>query len=263
MGDVDQTSLPVVMTIAGLDPSGCAGVLADTRTIAAFNCYPVAVVTAITFQNSSGVSGFVSEQPETVAGQLLAVLAELPVAAIKTGMLPTREIVREIYRLLANHSQIPLVIDPVMRSTSGYELMDKLAVTELKDHLLPQARLVTPNIPEAEQLVEVSISDVDDMLRAAEKIRAQGARAVLIKGGHLDDKVPITDVLNDEGRVAVFTGERISSAGFRGTGCTLASAIAAGLSQGRSLTESIERAREFLLERMRQAMALGSKEVLY
>jgi hydroxymethylpyrimidine kinase/phosphomethylpyrimidine kinase len=251
------------MTIAGLDPSGGAGILADTRTFAAFNCYPVAVVTAITFQNSSGVSGYVAEQPETVAGQLLALFAELPIAAVKTGMLPTREIVREISKVLGERSKAPLVIDPVMSSSSGYELMDALAVTELKDRLLPHATLITPNIPEAQKLVEFSIRDVDDMLRAAEKIRGEGARAVLIKGGHLEQKIPIADVLNDEGRVAVFTGERIASAGFRGTGCTLASAIAACLTQGKPLKQSVERAREFLIERMRSALLLGTKEVLY
>jgi hydroxymethylpyrimidine kinase/phosphomethylpyrimidine kinase len=249
MGERDST-LPVALTIAGLDPSGGAGILTDTRTFSAFNCYPVAVVTAITFQNSSGVSGYVSEQPETVAAQLLPLFAELPIAAVKTGMLPTREIVREVSRVL-REVEIPLVIDPVMSSTSGYELMDESALRELKDRLMTRARIITPNIPEAERIVGFSITGEDDQLRAAEEIRGLGARAVLIKGGHLRDDLPVTDVLNDEGSVDVFRSERIPSIGFRGTGCTLASAIAANLAHGKTLKECVERAREFLLERMR------------
>jgi hydroxymethylpyrimidine/phosphomethylpyrimidine kinase len=251
------------MTIAGLDPSGGAGILADARTFVAFNCYPTAVVTAITFQNSSGVSGFMHEKPETVANQLLPIFAELPVATVKTGMLPTREIVRQVSRILSEHTQVSLVIDPVMNATSGYQLMDEPAVTELKDQLMPLARLITPNIPEAERLAGFSIKDVDDMQAAAESIRRMGVRAVLIKGGHLEDAERVSDFLNDEGSVAVFRGERIGPKEFRGTGCTLASAIAASLAHGNSLEQSVERGREFVVEKMRRSLQMGKKAVLF
>jgi hydroxymethylpyrimidine kinase/phosphomethylpyrimidine kinase len=262
MAEAGRSKLPVAMTIAGLDPSGGAGILADTRTFAAFNCYPVAVVTAITFQNSNGVSGFVPEKPETVAGQLLPLFAELQVSAVKTGMLPSREIVCEVSRVLGEHNDIPLVIDPVMTSTSGYQLMDQSALSDFKDRLMPLARIITPNIPEAETLVGFSITDLDDQLRAAEQIREMGVRGVLIKGGHLDERLPLTDVLNDEGKVEVFRGKRFPSAGFRGTGCTLASAIAAQLAYGNSLEMAVKRAREFLIERMSASLRLGDKDVL-
>jgi hydroxymethylpyrimidine/phosphomethylpyrimidine kinase len=242
---------PTTLTIAGFDPSGGAGVIADIRAFAAFNCHPAAVVTAITFQNDDGVSSVVVERPETVRGQLLALLGESGIAAVKTGMLPTREIVNEVVRALSARPEIPLVIDPVMRSTSGYELMDASAYEELKTQLMPLARLITPNIPEAEKFVGFKIVDVGDMQRAAERIRKLGARAVLVKGGHLDSSLPATDVLNDEGTVTIFTGERIPTSGVRGTGCTLASAIAAGLARGNSLEQSITRAREFLAAKLR------------
>jgi hydroxymethylpyrimidine/phosphomethylpyrimidine kinase len=141
----------------------------------------------------------------------------------------------------------------VMSSTSGYELMDEPACDDLKNQLMPLSRLITPNIPEAEKFAGFKIASVDDMQRAAERIRELGARAVLVKGGHLDSSLPATDVLNNEGTVTIFSGERIPTSGVRGTGCTLASAIAAGLAHGNSLEQAIARAREFLLERIRRS----------
>lgn len=230
----------VALTIAGLDPSGGAGILADTQTFAAFNCRPAAVITSITFQNASGVYGAVHQTAETVRAQLMPLL---PVACVKTGMLPTREIVVELARMLREQL---LVIDPVMRSTSGYELIDEAAITSLQRDLMPLARLVTPNIPEAEKLTGGSIEDEADMRRAAETIRATGVAAVLIKGGHLENESEVVDVLDDRGKITVFRGPRLRGT-FRGTGCRLASAIAACLAHGASLEQSVQRARDFLI----------------
>jgi hydroxymethylpyrimidine/phosphomethylpyrimidine kinase len=244
--------VPVVLAIAGLDPSGGAGILADARTIAAFDCYPTAAITSITFQNSSGVYGSLHLDRDTLRGQVLPVLSEFPVASVKTGMLATREIVLEVAQIVREHKPYFLVVDPVMISTSGYALMDQTAVSELKSSLLPLAHLVTPNIPEAEKLVGFPITGEAEMSRAAEAIRRLGAQAVLIKGGHLKSaKAGVIDLLDDQGKVNVFRGEWIEGGEFRGTGCTLASAIASCLVKGVTLKESVRQARDFVASAIR------------
>ena len=254
---------PIVMTIAGLDPSGAAGILADARTIIALGCYPVAVTTAITFQNAAGVSGFVAHDSDNLRGQLLPVFNGLKVSAVKTGMMPTREIVREVGRTLREYQIPAVVIDPVMKSSSGYPLMNDDALAELGDSLLPLASVVTPNVPEAERLVGFPIRDEEAMRRAAESIRALGVKAILIKGGHLDAASEIIDVLDDDDEVTVFRSERIRNGEFRGTGCALASAIAACLAQGHSLKASVGQAREFVLEAMNEGVRIGGKRILF
>jgi hydroxymethylpyrimidine kinase/phosphomethylpyrimidine kinase len=257
LDQVNDSGVPVVLTIAGLDPSGSAGILADTRTISAFDCYPTAVVTAVTFQNANGVYGFVANSAEVVRGQLMPLFQELAISCVKTGMLPKRETVLEVARVVREFKLNCLVVDPVMVSTSGYTLMDEPAVKALKSELLPLASLVTPNIPEAEALVGFSIGDEDEMGRAAEEIRGMGARAVLIKGGHLksSSETPareVMDLLDNDGHVTVFRGEWIEGATLRGSGCRLASAISACLAQGNSLEEAVQRAREYIAAEMRR-----------
>jgi hydroxymethylpyrimidine/phosphomethylpyrimidine kinase len=259
----DSHLRPIVMTIAGLDPSGGAGILADARTISAFGCYPVAVVTAITFQNAAGVSGVLAQDPGSVRGQLLPIFNGLTVSAIKTGMMPTREVVREVAQVLREHPTPSLVIDPVMQSTSGYKFMDDDTVAELRGNLLPLATVVTPNVPEAERLVGFSIQDEATMRRAAEAIRRSGVKAVLIKGGHLDSGTEVIDVLDSHGDMSVFRSERVHNGEFRGTGCALASGIASCLAQGHSLEESVRRAREFVREAMQDGVTMGGKGILF
>jgi len=255
--------LPVVLSIAGLDPSGGAGTLADVRTILAFGCYPAAVITAITFQNAAGVSGVVAHESDMVRGQLTPVLSELRVAAVKTGMMPTGEIVREVARTVSDYQLRCLVVDPVMTSTSGYELMDAAAVTELRENLLPLAFLVTPNIPEAERLAGFSVQDEAGMRRAAASIRRLGVRAVLIKGGHLETGSGVVDVLDHDGEITVFRGLRVQNAEFRGTGCALAAGISASLALGNPLEESVRRARDFVSEAMRSAFKIRGRGILF
>jgi hydroxymethylpyrimidine kinase/phosphomethylpyrimidine kinase len=184
---------PVVLTIAGLDPSGGAGVIADIRTIAAFDCLCTAAITSLTFQNNEQVWGAEHVSPATLRAQVMAVVQQQPVSAVKTGMLPTRELVSETARLVREASLPAPVIDPVMRSTSGYSLVDAGTLEAMVAELLPLARIITPNIPEAEHLTGMRIIDEADMRLAAGAIRGLGARAVLIKGGHLPKSRPVTD----------------------------------------------------------------------
>lgn len=260
--------LPVALTIAGFDPSGGAGVIADVKTFTAFKCFAAAAVTSLTFQNTVGVFGAVHQTAETVRAQIMPVVEDFTVAAAKTGMLPTREIILEVARLFRETELPALIVDPVVRSTSGYDLIDDDALSALIRELMPLARLVTPNIPEAERITGLSIKDEDDMRRAARAMREMGARAVLLKGGHLrekaeggrqivEDVTSAVDVLDDDGQVMLFRGEWIESSSTHGTGCTLSAAIAACLGLGLSLEKAIETAKGFVAKAIRNAPGLG------
>lgn len=177
--------LPVALTIAGIDPSGGAGVIADVRTFAAFGCFATAAVTSLTFQNTTGVFGSLHQTPETVRAQVMPIIEDFNVNCVKTGMLPTREVIAEVARLF-RETQLPApVVDPVMRATSGDDLINDDAVSCLVADLFPLALVVTPNIPEAQRLTGLTITDVSGMRQAARIIRQMGAPAVLVKGGHL------------------------------------------------------------------------------
>lgn len=250
-----QQNKTVALTIAGLDPSGGAGVIADIRTFAALDCFPTAAITSLTFQNSDAVFGAQHQSAETVRNQVIPVVNEFRVACAKTGMLPTREIVLDVARLV-RETKIPApVVDPVMRSTSGFALIDEDALESFINDLLPLARLITPNIPEAERLAGIQIINEEEMRRAAQTIRAMGARAVLIKGGHLrrpwvrdrsQESEEAIDLLDDEGRITVYRGEWIEAGEVRGTGCKLSAAIAAGLGKGLTLEEAVGQAKDFV-----------------
>src|SRR6202008_1577465 len=176
--------MTVVLTIAGLDPSGGAGIVADIKTIAALGCFPAAAITSITFQNTTGVFGAEHQTAATLRSQVQPIVQDLKVAAAKTGMLPTAEIVAEVARLFAEEDLPAPVVDPVVVATSGDVLIDDEAFEILKSKLFPLARVVTPNIPEAEKLTGISIQSEADMRHAAEAIQLLGARAGLVKGGH-------------------------------------------------------------------------------
>ena len=257
----DQTSSPLVLSVAGHDPSGGAGIIADVSTFTAFGCSSAAVITSITSQNVEAVYRVEHVSPETIRSQLLAVVEKDHVAGLKTGMLPTRECVREVTRCL-REMQLPApVIDPVIRSTSGYALVEADAVSELLNSLLPLARLITPNIPEAEQITGLPIANIDDMKLAALAIRKLGARAVLIKGGHLEGNKALgsphmreaIDLLNDDDEVTVFRGEWFETT-VRGTGCRLSAAIAASLSKGESLPDAVNQAKQFVAAILRKGI---------
>ena len=249
--------MPVALTIAGFDPSGGAGVVADIKTFTAFGCFATAAVTSLTFQNTTGVFGATHETAETVRAQALPVIEDFHIAGVKTGMLPTREVILEVARLLreTHLREASPVIDPVVRSTSGFDLIDDDALAALKSELLPLARLVTPNIPEAERLTGLKIETEGDMRRAAALMREMGARAVLVKGGHLSGDA--LDLLDDGGEVRLFRAPRIATDATHGTGCTLAAAIAACLARGVNLADAVSAAKHFVTEAIRRSPQLG------
>ena len=269
---------PVVLTIAGFDPSGGAGILADVRAFAHFETNPVAAITSLTFQNSTAMSGAVHQTAETVRDQIMSLITAHQIAAVKTGMLPTREIVLEVVRLVRERHLPAPVIDPVMRSSSGFDLMTSDAWDSLLTELMPLSRVITPNIPEAERMTEQRISNEDEMRRAAATIREMGARAVLIKGGHLGERKSeiggqrsevggptvtegsdrAIDLLDDNGEVTVFRAAWIAGPPMRGTGCMLSAAIAACLANGMTLKESIAAAKNFVTEQFATRSEAGA-----
>ncbi|HWS55080.1 MAG TPA: bifunctional hydroxymethylpyrimidine kinase/phosphomethylpyrimidine kinase [Pyrinomonadaceae bacterium] len=255
MSSTESTAPPVALTVAGFDPSGGAGVVADIKTFTAFGCFAAAAVTSLTYQNTTGVFGAAHQTAEAVRRQVLPVVEDFRVAGMKTGMLPTREVIGEVARLLRGEALPAPVVDPVVRSTSGYDLIDDEALEALKRELLPLARVVTPNIPEAERLTGLTIRDEEGMARAASRLREMGAAAVLVKGGHLTSDA--LDLLDEGGRVSLFRAERIETTSTHGTGCTLAAAVAACLARGLTLEESVGAAKRFVTEAIRRAPGLG------
>jgi len=247
---------PVALTIAGSDPSGGAGLQADLKTFHQFGIYGQAVVTLATVQNTRRVSDVRPLDAEFVARQLEAVSEDIPPDAAKTGALGTVDIV-EAAAAWAAETETPLVVDPVMVSKHGAELIPRDAQTALAERLLPLARIVTPNVPEAERLTGLPIKNEEDMLAAAERIREMGARAVLLKGGHLDGPEAI-DLLLDGGRTSEFRAQRVGTQHTHGTGCVTAAAITSGLALGRSLERSVRDAKQFVLSAIESAPGLGS-----
>lgn len=258
MQNVNQP--PVVLTIAGLDPSGGAGIITDIKTFAAHGCYGVAAVTTITFQNTTGVFGAQSLTAEILRRQIMAIVEDLNVVAVKTGLLPTSESVIEVARLVRN-SVIPApVVDPVMQSTSGDKLIEEKMLGALIDHLLPVAQLITPNIYEAETLTGIAINDLQTMQQAAEKLCRMGAAAVLIKGGHLP--AGATDLYYEQsgahGGAHFLTGERIYlPVEMHGSGCALSAAITAGRAQGLPLIEAVRAGKKFVANAIRHSFSIG------
>ncbi|GIU82307.1 MAG: bifunctional hydroxymethylpyrimidine kinase/phosphomethylpyrimidine kinase [Acidobacteria bacterium] len=255
----------VCLTIAGLDPSGGAGIIADIKAFRAFGCFATAAITSITFQNTQGVFGAVHQTAETVRKQILPILEDFEVASVKTGMLPTREIIEEVAEIISKNNIKNFIVDPVVRSTSGYDLIDDESLKALIDKLFPLASIVTPNIPETERICGMKIQRLEDFDKAALKIVSMGAKAVLIKGGHLYfEKIerslkPIyispkarrsarkaVDLLFFDGERKAFVAEYIETKATHGTGCTLASAIAAGLALGKNLQEAVFEAKKFV-----------------
>jgi hydroxymethylpyrimidine/phosphomethylpyrimidine kinase len=272
----ESNASPVVLTIAGFDPSGGAGLIADVRALVAFGCRPVAAMTSLTCQNSERFFGAIHQSAASLRAQILPIVKELRLAAVKIGMLPTRELVLEVVRLLVETNMPAPVVDPVLRSSSGYELMDPEARDAWLTELMPLARLITPNIPEAETLTGMQIENESDMRAAASKLRQTGARAVLVKGGHLEQRSAVSgqrsaqpgpderqaiDLLDDDGTVTVLRGEWIDAPAVRGTGCMLSASIAAGLAHGMKLSQSVGSAKRFVADAIRYAPNLGPDPV--
>ena len=247
-----------VLSIAGSDPSGGAGIQADIKSISAMGAYAMTAITSLTVQNTLGVSRAVPMEATLVRDQALACLDDIGADAIKSGMLFDEKIIAVVADLLHTAGQgIPYVLDPVMVSTSGHALLQEAAQTALKEQLIPLATLITPNIPEARALTGMtSIDTAEQMQQAAEKILGLGAGAVLLKGGHgMGDT--LTDLLVTGTDTIRFESSRIDTPHTHGTGCTLASAIAAGLAQKMSLEGAVRRARDYVHRAILHAPGFG------
>jgi hydroxymethylpyrimidine/phosphomethylpyrimidine kinase len=247
-----------VICIGGSDSSGGAGIQADLKAVIACGCWGSSVITAVTAQNTHGVSGIYPVSPAFVAKQLDVVLNDMGCDALKTGMFHTSEIVQTVAKKIKKYKITKVVVDPVMIAKGGKTLMQKKARATLVKDLLPLAFVVTPNIPEAEILAKMEISSIEDMKRAAVKIHALGVKNVLIKGGHLpgNRKSDVTDILYD-GNYYEFSSKRINLSGIHGTGCTFASAVAAGIAKGESIVDSALRARILMTAAIKNAVNPG------
>ncbi|MBI4887793.1 MAG: bifunctional hydroxymethylpyrimidine kinase/phosphomethylpyrimidine kinase [Acidobacteria bacterium] len=244
------------LTIAGSDPSGGAGIQADLKTFAAHGVYGLSVVTAITAQNTLGVTAVDAMSSDLVTAQIEAVVSDIRPEAAKTGLLPTAAIVESVAAAVAALESPLLVVDPVMIAKSGTALMDDEAVAAMRTELLRRAFVVTPNIPEAEALSGTTIRTENDRREAARRIHRLGAGAVVITGGHLPSH-DIVDLLYDGHTFADFRGERVAGRNTHGTGCTFAAAIAAMLACGRSLADAVPRAQQYVAGAIRHAPGLG------
>lgn len=245
--------IPNLLSIAGSDPSGGAGIQADLKTFSAFACYGMAAVTALTAQNTRGVSGVHVPPPPFIAAQIDAIYADIRVDAVKIGMLASGAIVAAVADRLRSHGQDRIVLDPVLVATSGDSLGSPDVVEAMRRVLLPLASVVTPNLPEAARLADCALpEDEGDMRHVAEAIHRLGARAVLVKGGHLGGREAV-DILFDGRDHTVFAAERVDTQNTHGTGCTLSSAIAACLGRGATLVEAVGAAKDYLTEALIQS----------
>jgi len=246
-----------VLIVAGSDSGGGAGIQADIKTVTALGGFAATAVTALTAQNTLGIFGVLPVEASFVRQQIDVVLADIGADCIKTGMLVSAEVIETLVEALeASAPHTPVVVDPVMLSSSGERLLDREAVDTLKRALLVRATVVTPNLPEAEALTGMAVRDIADMRRAAESLLTLGAKAAVVKGGHLDGNT-VNDVIATEAGGFILSSPRIETRHTHGTGCTLASGIATGLAQGMSLRPAIERARRYLVAALASAPGYG------
>jgi len=246
----------VALTIAGSDSGGGAGIQADLKTFAAHGVFGTSALTAVTAQNTVAVTGIEELSPSLVGLQIDAVVSDIGVDAVKTGMLSSRSLIEVVARKLEEHRLEKTVVDPVMVAKSGARLLDPGAVDALARCLLPRAFVVTPNLPEAERLVGFPLEDENSILEAAKRIVEMGAKAALVKGGHGRGEESV-DVLYYRGRFRHYRAPRIPTKNTHGTGCTFSAAIAAELALGRELEEAVERAKGYLTKALSTGLELG------
>lgn len=247
--------MKTVLTIAGSDSSGGAGIQADLKTMMAHRVYGMSAITALTAQNTLGVTGIMEVTPKFLAQQLDCIFTDIYPDAVKIGMVPSAELIQTIAEKLREYRAKNIVVDPVMVATSGSRLIREDAVSALREQLFPLASLITPNIPEAEILAGMKIDDAQEMVQAAEKIGITYGCAVLCKGGHqLNDA---NDLFYRNGEIIWFRGKRIDNTNTHGTGCTLSSAIASNLAIGCTMEEAVKRAKEYLSGALADMLNLG------
>jgi hydroxymethylpyrimidine/phosphomethylpyrimidine kinase len=244
------------LTIAGSDSGGGAGIQADLKTFSALGVFGMTAITAVTVQNTQGVSGYEELSPRLVGDQIRAVAVDIGVDAAKTGMLASAPIVAAVADAVAETGITNLVVDPVSVSKHGHALLAEDAVDTLRSRILPLARLVTPNLPEAAALAGFDVPGREDMRRAADAIISHGPRAVLVKGGHLEDG-GADDLFVDGAQEVWIDGERIHTIHTHGTGCVLSAAIAARLALGDDLLTAVRRGKDFVTQAIRHSLAIG------
>lgn len=247
--------MKTALTIAGSDSCGGAGIQADIKTMTAHGVYAMSAITALTAQNTTGVTGIMEVSPEFLAAQLEAVFTDIFPDAVKIGMVSSSSLIITIAEILKKYHAKNIVVDPVMVATSGSRLISTDAIDTLKEHLLPLAAVLTPNIPETEVLSGLEVKSPEDMITAAKKISDQYHCAVLCKGGHrLNDA---NDLIYHEGNYKWFNGQRIDNPNTHGTGCTLSSAIASNLAKGYDLDTSVEKAKQYISGALGAMLNLG------
>ncbi|PCI50896.1 MAG: bifunctional hydroxymethylpyrimidine kinase/phosphomethylpyrimidine kinase [Alphaproteobacteria bacterium] len=246
-----------ILAIAGSDPSGGAGIQADIKTISAHGGYGMAAITALTVQDTNRVYEVHPVAPDVVAAQVKTVIEDIMPDAIKLGMMGSAETLRLLSSIFADYNHIPLIVDPVILSSSGHQLLEKTAVEILISDILPLTDLLTPNLAEAALLAGMdNIHTVPHMIRAAENLLTMGAKAVVVKGGHLPGDI-VTDVLVTGGDIYQFSSPLIATGNTHGTGCAFSSAIATGIGQGMNLREAVDRAHKYVHKAILQAPGFG------
>ena len=245
---------PVALTIAGSDSGGGAGIQADLKTFAAFGVHGTSAITAITAQNTIGVTDILELPTSLVRAQIAAVVEDIGVQAAKTGMLSSAAIIGTVATAIEDYALRDLVVDPVMVAKGGAKLLRDDAVQALRERLIPLAAVVTPNLPEAEVLLERHVQTLDDRRRAARDLVAMGARAAVVKGGHADDA---TDVFFDGNQLVELRALRIDTANTHGSGCVFSAAIAAGLAMGADPLAAVRQAKAFVTEAIAGSLELG------
>jgi hydroxymethylpyrimidine/phosphomethylpyrimidine kinase len=251
-------AIPAALTIAGSDPSGGAGIQADLKTFAALRVYGFSAITSVIAQNSSRVDSVEPVSAAMVAAQIAAIAAQKRPGAVKTGALASAAIVQSVARTIRRLRLPAPVVDPVMISSSGKRLLEKAGEESIRSRLMPLARVITPNIPEAEALSGMRIDGIDSMRKAAIALREGGAHGVVIKGGHLEAGAPVIDLFYDGRRFVELESSRIEGGqDVHGTGCAFSAAIAAYLARGESLENSVRRAKAFITRALRRQLRIG------
>lgn len=250
--------MKIVTTIAGSDSGGGAGIQADLKTFQELKVFGTSVITALTAQNTLGVSGVLPTEVRFVEKQFLALLEDFPISAIKTGMLFSSDIIQKVATIITD-LEISLIVDPVMIAKGGENLLQQEAVQALRTHLLPLATVLTPNIPEAEVLTDMKIETVHDIQQAAQALLQLGVQCVVIKGGHLADEKYATDyVFIKDGRTFTMQSKRINTKNTHGTGCTFSAALTAFIAQGLPLEQAIVEAKKFIQMAITHDLSIGN-----
>jgi hydroxymethylpyrimidine/phosphomethylpyrimidine kinase len=247
-----------LLTIGGLDPSGAAGILADLKTFLVWRVYGMAVITAITAQNTQSVDAVYPVALETIGAQLESVVNDIEIHAVKIGLLPDAKTAELIVELLKTFHVTNIVVDPVLRSTTGYQFADEKTIAVYREKLIPIADVVTPNMEEASVLSGIQVSDLSTMKQAAERIFQMGAKNVVVTGGHLPSRA--VDVLYDGGKHTSFDAPKVSSTNTRGTGCTFASVLAIHLARKIKVASAIDPAKKYIVRALVHPFKIGKGE---